>query len=107
MIKTFATRLRLNILTDIDLGQTARPQNWGVAVRISHKGPFSYGPPADKNTVRAYTNGEAPDQFAQPRIKSRSSLSVLYLQQDPGQTARMRGSHIFLGPFPQTPAHVP
>ena len=38
---------------------------------------------ADENALRAYTNGEAPDQFAQSVVGSRSSLLVLYLQQGP------------------------
>ena len=29
-------------------------------------------PLADKNAPRAYTNGEAPDPFVQPRVGSRS-----------------------------------
>ena len=42
-----------------------------------------FGPPADKKALKAYMNGEAPDQFAQPRDGSRSSLLVLYIQQSP------------------------
>ena len=36
------------------------------------------GPPAYKKALKAYTNGESPDQFAQPRVGSRPSLLVLY-----------------------------
>ena len=36
-----------------------------------------FGPLADKKALRAYTS------FAQPRVGSRSSLLVLYLQQGP------------------------
>ena len=39
---------------------------------------FLYGPQADKKTLGAYTHGEAPDQFAQPSVGTRSSLLVLY-----------------------------
>ena len=41
------------------------------------------GPLANKKALRAYTNGEAQDQFAQPRVGSSSSLLVLYSQQGP------------------------
>ena len=63
---------------------------------LFHYMQLSNGPPADKKALRAYTNGEAPAQFAQPR----SLLLILYLQQsptlcrrnskDPDQTAWMR-----------------
>ena len=81
---------------------------------------MTYGPPADEKVLRTYTNGEAPDQFAKPRVGSRSSLLlVLFLQygpyivlansEDPDQSARMRRLvWIFLftyvlGPFSQPP----
>ena len=54
-------------------------------------------PPAAKKFLRAFTNGEAPEQFALPCIGLRFSLLILYLQQgtfilqanseDPEQTA--------------------
>ena len=39
---------------------------------------ISNGSSADKTALKAYTNGEASDQIAQPRVGSRSSL-VLYV----------------------------
>ena len=36
-----------------------------------------------KKAHRAYTIGEAPDKFAQPRVGSRPSLLVLFLLQAP------------------------
>ena len=39
------------------------------------------GSSPDKKAVRANTKCEAPDQFAQPRVESNSSLLVLYLLQ--------------------------
>ena len=31
---------------------------------LNHRDPSIFGPPAHKNALRAYTTGEAPDQFA-------------------------------------------
>ena len=61
---------------------------------------LAFLPLADKKAFWAYTNSEAPDQFAQLGVGSRSSLLVLYLQQglytlkakneDPDQTVKAR-----------------
>ena len=50
------------------------------------------GPSADKNALRAYTNGEAPDQFAQPRSHASDLNKVLYYDANCGFASWSRSS---------------
>ena len=71
-----------------------------LTINMSEQTKIMFEPTADKKALRAYTNGEALYQFAQPSVGSRSSLLALYIKQcsytvlanseGPDQTARKR-----------------
>ena len=77
-----------NSIHAADVTQSTHVLLSAPALEVRSKCSTTFGQPTDKNALRAYAKGEAPDQFAWPRVFTVSPISSTGSQNCVGKQRR-------------------